>query len=101
MLKKAKTSKGFLIDGYPRELEQGKKFENDVAPVNCVLYFHVADETMKSRLLKRAETSGRVDDNEETIVKRLKTFHNHTTPVIDYYDQQKKVCKVLFKISFI
>ena len=54
----------------------------------------VADETMKKRLLHRAETSGRVDDNEETIVKRLKTFHNHTQPVIDYYSKQSKVCKV-------
>jgi adenylate kinase len=95
MLKKAATSKGFLIDGYPRELEQGKKFENDVAVVNSVLYFEVADETMKKRLLKRAETSGRVDDNEETIVKRLKTFHNHTQPVIDYYEKQSKVCKIV------
>jgi len=95
MIKKAASSKGFLIDGYPRELDQGKKFENDVAPVESVLYFEVADETMKKRLLKRAETSGRVDDNEETIVKRLKTFHNHTQPVIDYYQKQGKVCKIV------
>jgi len=54
----------------------------------------VADETMKKRLLHRAETSGRVDDNEETIVKRLKTFHNLTQPVIDHYAKQSKVCKV-------
>jgi len=46
---------------------------------------------MKKRLMKRAETSGRVDDNEETIVKRLKTFHDHTRPVIEYYDKQHKV----------
>lgn len=95
MIKKAKSSKGFLIDGYPRELDQGKRFENDVAPVNAVLYFEVADETMKKRLLKRAETSGRVDDNEETIVKRLKTFHQHSQPVIDYYTKQNKVCKIV------
>jgi len=49
---------------------------------------------MKKRLLKRAETSGRVDDNEETIKKRLKTFHNLTQPVIDHYSTQSKVCKV-------
>jgi len=49
---------------------------------------------MKSRLLKRAETSGRADDNEETIVKRLKTFHDVTTPVVDYYGAQNKVCTV-------
>jgi len=95
MLKKAATSKGFLIDGYPRELDQGKRFEQEVAIVNSVLYFEVADDTMKKRLLKRAETSGRVDDNEETIVKRLKTFHQHTQPVIDYYDKQSKVCKIV------
>jgi adenylate kinase len=94
MLKKASTSKGFLIDGYPRELDQGKKFEADVAPVSCVLYFEVSDATMKSRLLKRAETSGRADDNEETIVKRLKTFHDVTTPVVGYYGAQNKVCTI-------
>ena len=54
---------------------------------------------MKKRLLKRAETSGRVDDNEETIVKRLKTFHNHTQPVIDHYDKQHKVCKVRLLVT--
>lgn len=91
MMKKLSTSKGFLIDGYPRELEQGMRFENEVAPVNSVLYFEVADDTMVKRLLKRAETSGRVDDNEETIKKRLKTFHNLTQPVIDHYDKQGKV----------
>ena len=65
-----------------------------MAPVECVLYFEVQDDTMKSRLLKRAETSGRVDDNEETIAKRLKTFHEHTEPVIGYYTTENKVCKV-------
>jgi len=95
MVKKASVSKGFLIDGYPRELEQGKKFENDVAPVQSVLYFEVADATMKARLLKRAETSGRADDNETTIVKRLKTFHDHTEPVIAYYEKQNKVCRIV------
>jgi adenylate kinase len=95
MIKKAATSKGFLIDGYPRELDQGKRFEADIAGVECVLYFDVKDETMKARLMHRAQTSGRVDDNEVTIVKRLKTFHDHTTPVIDYYSKQNKVCKIV------
>ena len=49
---------------------------------------------MTSRLLDRAKTSGRVDDNEETIKKRLKTFHDITTPVVDYYEKQNKVRKV-------
>lgn len=91
---KVATSKGFLIDGYPREMEQGTRFENEVTPCQFALYFHVSDETMTKRLLGRAETSGRVDDNEETIKKRLKTFHDITTPVVDYYEQQGKLKKV-------
>lgn len=49
---------------------------------------------MKRRLLARGETSGRVDDNEETIAKRLETFENETKPVIEYYESQNKVKKV-------
>lgn len=94
MIKKAATSKGFILDGYPREVEQGTRFEKEVGPVECVLYFEVADETMKARLMKRAETSGRVDDNEETIVKRLNTFHSVTQPVIDHYAKQNKLHKI-------
>ena len=49
---------------------------------------------MNQRLLARGETSGRVDDNEETIGKRLETFENQTKPVIEYYETQSKVKKV-------
>lgn len=43
---------------------------------------------MKQRLLGRAVTSGRADDNEETIVKRLVTFHNCSEPVIAKYKEK-------------
>ena len=49
---------------------------------------------MKNRLMKRGESSGRVDDNEETIKKRLQTFHDVTQPVVDYYDKQGKLRRV-------
>jgi len=39
--KNSATSKGFLIDGYPRELDQGKRFEPEVASVERVIYFQV------------------------------------------------------------
>ena len=42
MAKDAGSTKGFLIDGYPRELEQAVRFEAEVAPVDTVLYFHVS-----------------------------------------------------------
>ncbi len=39
-------SKGFLIDGYPREVDQGKQFEETIAPCTKILYFELSDETM-------------------------------------------------------
>jgi adenylate kinase len=53
-----------------------------------------SDKAMTERLLNRGKTSGRVDDNEETIKHRLNTFHQITQPVIDYYGQQKKLVEV-------
>ncbi|XP_012945392.1 adenylate kinase 8 [Aplysia californica] len=91
MLSRVETSRGFLIDGYPRELEQGMRFEKELSPAKFVLSFNVSDDTMTKRLLGRAQTSGRVDDNEETIKKRLKTFHDITSPVIEHYQKQGKV----------
>ncbi|CAF1268752.1 unnamed protein product [Rotaria sordida] len=91
MIKNADKSKGFLIDGYPREIAQAKKFEELIAPCNLVLYINANDATMTKRLLHRAQTSGRVDDNEETIKKRLKTFHKETIPVLDLYEKKNKL----------
>ncbi len=85
MASKVKGSKGFLIDGYPREVEQGKQFEQQIAPCTKILYFELSDQTMTERLLNRGKTSGRVDDNEETIKKRLATFHQHSKPVVEAY----------------
>nr|CAB3220764.1 adenylate kinase isoenzyme 1-like [Phallusia mammillata] len=93
-MEKHKDSKGFLIDGYPREVQQGIEFEKDVAPCTFVLWVDASQETMTNRLLKRAETSGRADDNEETIKLRLKTFVEATEPVIEYYKKHNKIRRV-------
>jgi len=90
MLSKLSGSKGFLIDGYPREVQQGKEFEAEILPCTKILYFDVSDATMTERLLNRGKSSGRVDDNEETIKKRLNTFHQHSKPVIDAYANKCK-----------
>ncbi|CAH8575598.1 unnamed protein product [Dicrocoelium dendriticum] len=94
MLKLIDKNCYFLIDGYPRELEQGIRFEKEVCPCVCVVTFDVDEKIMVQRLLKRGETSGRVDDNEETIKKRLRTFNESTKPVIDYYEKQNKLIRI-------
>nr|CAD7462198.1 unnamed protein product [Timema tahoe] len=82
------TSKGYLIDGYPRELVQGLTFEEKVAECSVILNFDVSPEVMTTRLLHRAKTSGRADDNEETIKKRLQTFQTHSKPVVDHFQSK-------------
>jgi thymidylate kinase len=72
----------------------GIQFENDVAQCNILIYFDVPDDVMTKRLVKRGETSGRIDDNEDTIKKRLKTFHEETTPILGYYGKQGKLVTI-------
>ncbi|VDO82519.1 unnamed protein product [Haemonchus placei] len=92
MLKEvAKGSKGFLIDGYPREVKQGEQFEREIQEAKGVIYFDVPQDILVQRLLHRAKTSGRADDNMETIKKRLETFTNATFPVVDYYAKKNKL----------
>ncbi|EFN83143.1 adenylate kinase isoenzyme 1 isoform X2 [Harpegnathos saltator] len=79
------TKTGFLIDGYPREKEQGILFEEKVCPVDLILFFDVANETLKKRLLGRAAVSQRADDNEETIKKRIEIFNSKNNEIVEHY----------------
>lgn len=56
-----------------------------------VLFYDVPQDVMEARCMKRAETSGRADDNAETIKKRVQTYFDNSLPVIDYYKQFGKV----------
>ena len=56
-----------------------------------MVMFECSEEVMLGRLRKRAETSGRVDDNEATIRKRLATFTQSTLPVIHHYQRLGKI----------
>ncbi|XP_012218469.1 adenylate kinase isoenzyme 1 [Linepithema humile] len=79
------TKTGFLIDGYPREKDQGILFEQNVCPVDLILFFDVANETLKKRLLGRAAVSQRADDNEETIKKRIEIFNSKNNEIVEHY----------------
>ncbi|KAI6180057.1 Adenylate kinase isoenzyme 1 [Aphelenchoides besseyi] len=89
-----KKSNGFLIDGYPREVKQGDQFELEIQSSKLVIFFDVSEETLVSRCMKRGLTSGRVDDNVETIKKRLQTFQQATKPVIEHYEKKNKLVRI-------
>jgi len=80
-----KTTKGYLIDGYPREVVQGKEFEEEIAPCTQIIFFECSDDAMRTRLLERAKVSQRTDDNEETILNRIKLFHEVSEPVLEVW----------------
>ncbi|XP_023174204.2 adenylate kinase isoenzyme 1 isoform X2 [Drosophila hydei] len=84
------TSKGFLIDGYPREKSQGIAFEAQIAPADLALYFDCSEETMLKRILARAAaaTVKRADDNEATIRSRLHTFKCNTSDILELYNEK-------------
>ena len=83
------TEKGWILDGFPRNVNQAAFLEKLLAKLNQnadhVLNLEVPDEVLVSRLLERK----RKDDNESTIRRRLEVYHQDTVPVIDFYQQRQ------------
>lgn len=92
------AEKGYILDGFPRSVEQAIKGRELVEPVGArpdlVIYFDVPDDVVVDRLLARAEIEGRDDDNEATIRNRLALFHETTKPLLDFYEQQGKARRI-------
>jgi UMP-CMP kinase len=84
----------FLIDGFPRKMDQALKFEEVVCPARLVLFYDCPEAQMEARLLERGKTSGRADDNAESIRKRFRTFVETSMPVVNHYDAESRVVKV-------
>ncbi|KAF6813917.1 uridylate kinase [Colletotrichum sojae] len=91
---KEQGNKRFLIDGFPRKMDQAIKFEEAVCPAKLVLFYDCPEAVMESRLLERGKTSGRADDNAESIRKRFRTFVETSMPVVDYYEKEGRVVKL-------
>lgn len=90
-----KAGGGFIFDGFPRTVPQAEALDQLLArydtQITTMVALVVDDEELIRRLLKRGETSGRPDDqNEELIRRRVTEYNNKTKPVADYYAQQGK-----------
>ena len=89
-----KDSKGVIFDGFPRTIAQAEALKKMLAErgqdVSVMLDLEVPEDELMVRLIKRGKDSGRADDNEETIKKRLHVYHSQTAPLIDWYKNEKK-----------
>ncbi|ODQ79731.1 hypothetical protein BABINDRAFT_49115, partial [Babjeviella inositovora NRRL Y-12698] len=90
----AKGSKRFLVDGFPRKMDQAITFEEQIAKSSFTLFFECPENVMLERLLERGKSSGRADDNIESIKKRFRVFIETSMPVVDYFQKQDRVVKV-------
>ena len=63
----------------------------DITELGCIIFMDAKEEVMTQRILARAETSGRNDDNLETLHKRFVTFTNEQLPIIGIYSEKGKV----------
>ena len=80
---------GFLLDGFPRTIEQAKALERilegNAASVDGVINLFVPEGTLVERLLGRAALEGRSDDRRETVAERLRVYREKTAPLVEYY----------------
>jgi adenylate kinase len=89
---------GFVLDGFPRNLDQAEALdamlEEIDRPLSAVLLLELSDDTARERLGKRAALEGRADDQPEAIENRLRQYHEKTEQVVDHYLATGKLVKM-------
>jgi adenylate kinase len=98
-LKENKSATGFIFDGFPRTIPQAEALdellERNGTQITCMVALEVEDEELIKRLLNRGKTSGRADDQDETLArKRIGEYNDKTLPVAQYYKKQQKFASV-------
>ncbi len=83
-LEKPDAQKGYIFDGFPRNIEQAKAMEEKGIKYDYVIYLDVSEE----EVIKRLTARGRADDKPEIIKTRLKVFEKETAPLLDYYKDE-------------
>ncbi len=86
---------GIIFDGFPRTIAQANSLDAFLASkgseVIALIALDVPDEELVQRILKRGKTSGRSDDNDESIIRnRIFVYNDETAPIFNYYDEQGK-----------
>ena len=93
------VAKGFILDGYPRNVAQAKSLdvmlERLNMPADEAIHIDIDPETVIKRIAKRAKEEGRTDDAVETVKNRMRVYAEQTAPVADYYEERGLLTRVL------
>ncbi len=92
--------RGFLLDGFPRTTAQAEALDEMLkergAALDRVVSIYISDADVRKRIKGRALIENRADDaDDETITNRIRTYHEKTEPVINYYKAQNKYVEVI------
>jgi adenylate kinase len=96
-LTQADVAKGFILDGYPRNVAQANAMDGLLAKIGQpldVVQLDVATELLVERIAGRAKEQGRADDNPEAVRQRLQVYNDQTAPVVDFYAGRGTLARV-------
>ncbi|KAF7255592.1 hypothetical protein EG68_07185 [Paragonimus skrjabini miyazakii] len=85
----------YLVDGFPRNEDNRACWETDMGPktvLKRVLVLECPDDVCVDRCMKRHH--GRIDDNEDTLKRRIRQFKEQCLPIIEYYDVRNLVSRI-------
>ncbi len=93
------VDKGFILDGYPRNLAQAGALDELLQrigqPLDAALLIEVDEQNILDRIAQRAREEGRSDDTAEVVRNRLQVYAEHTAPVADHYAADGRLIRVL------
>ncbi|GAB3502666.1 adenylate kinase family protein [Emticicia fontis] len=89
---------GFIFDGFPRTVNQAEALDSFLTgkgeKIDLVLQLDVTEAEIKNRIAERKKVSGRADDDEDKLLKRIDEYFSKTIHVLPFYQEQGKVVKV-------
>ncbi|MFW6259919.1 MAG: adenylate kinase [Tangfeifania sp.] len=94
-LEASTSANGFIFDGFPRTVAQAKALDNLLeergTPISAMLSLEVEKQELIDRLLSRGKSSGRADDQDQSVIEnRINVYNEKTSPLIEYYKKQGK-----------
>lgn len=97
MEKQGWAEKRFLIDGFPRNQDNYEGWQRamcEIVDVPFILFMDADEDTMINRIMERSKTSGRNDDNIDSLRKRFETFRKETMPIVEMYGAVGKAKRI-------